>query len=99
MLFKYAPQKSLGAFCNRQRRLNIVLRHTAKHDTTALKNSVIFFLLLMKGLITRLKPCCGKPVTFTPIFYQLSTKINRTVAFFRSQLSMYCNTVTVSLKN
>lgn len=74
-----------------ERRLNIVLRHTAKHDTTALKNSTIFFQLLVKGLNTwtRLKSCCGKSVTFTPIFYQLSAKINCTVALFPSQLSMY----------
>lgn len=74
-----------------ERRLNIVLRHTAKHDTTALKNSIIFFQLLVKGFNTwtRLKSCCGKSVTFTPIFYQLSAKINCTVALFPSQLSMY----------
>lgn len=35
-----------------ERRLNIVLRHTAKHDTTALKNSIIFFQLLVKGFNT-----------------------------------------------
>lgn len=75
-----------------ERRLNIVLRHTAKHDTTALKNSIIFFQLLVKGFNTwpRLKSCCGKSVTFTPIFYQLSAKINCPVAFSPSQLSMYC---------
>lgn len=75
-----------------ERRLNIVLRHTAKHDTTALKNSIIFFQLLVKGLNTwtRLKSCCGKSVTFTPVFYQLSAKINCPVAFSPSQLSMYC---------
>lgn len=75
-----------------ERRLNIVIRHTAKHDTTALKNSMIFFQLLVKGLDTwtRLKSYCGKSVTFTPIFYQLSAKINCPVAFSPSQLSMYC---------
>lgn len=42
MLFKYAPRNH-SVHSATERRLNIVLRHTAKHDTTALKNSIIFF--------------------------------------------------------
>lgn len=51
MLFKYAPRNH-SVHSATERRLNIVLRHTAKHDTTALKNGIIFFQLLVKGLNT-----------------------------------------------